>query len=261
MGEHITLLQHKLTKELGVAVAAISFPVVLRETSSSEWIHTESANKVLGVPLLVESVDAASSDRLTASRTEGPSLLMVVDLAVRLASKFEECASSKALLAILADEVLWMPLLTDSIHAFSLDGLVAAGASCGEHAVEASLAVRTRISFEERASLKRSQALSADEVVHVPFLPKSGDASVQNRFVAVSTTRAEKLLVAPLAVRQAVLLVEVGSPQRILAVATREMLWMEGLAQCLNNLSKNRLPADLAGAPRCWCVGIDRVHG
>jgi len=243
-----------------MAITAISLTVVLGETPSCKWVHAESANKVLWVPFLVERVDTAASNSLAASRTERSCLLMVMDLAVWLASELEECASSKTLLAVLAHKMFRMPLLSNCIDAFTLDGLIATSAPSRKHTVEAPLTIWARVPFEERSALKRLQALGAYEVIHVPFLSQGCDASVQNRLVAMGTAGAEKLLVAPLAVGHIVLLVEIGSAERVLAIAAREMLRMEGLPQCLNHLTQNRLSANLARASGRRCIGIDGIH-
>lgn len=218
-GKQSPNLEHGLTKELPMTIAAVCLPVVLGETTPSEWVHAKSANKVLGVPLLVKRIDTAAGDSLAASRAERSCLLVVMNLAVWLASELEECAPSKTLLAVLAHEMFRMPLLSDGVDAFALDGLVAPSAPSRKHAVEATLAIRAGVSLEERSTLKRLQALGADEVVHVPFLAQSCYAAVQNRLIAVSAAGTEELLVAPLAVGQVVLLVEIGSAQRVLAVS------------------------------------------
>jgi len=185
---------------------------------------------------------------------------MIVNLAIRLPAKLEKSSASEALLAILADEMLWVPLLTDSIHAFTLNGLITARASGSKNGVEATLAVRTGVAFEKGAALKRLEALCADEMVHVPLLTKRCDASIQDRLVTVRAAGTIELLIASLAVGKAVLFVEVGSSKRVLAVSAHEMLRMEGLAQSLDYLAKNRLSAGSTGSARGWSCSVDVAH-
>ena len=202
-----------LSEQLPMALLAVSLASILRESTTSERLHAEGAYEVLGMPLLVQGVDHASRDGFATPSTQGASLLMVVGLAVWLATVLVEGSSAEGLLAVLAYEVLWVPLLSQSVDALALDGLVAARTPSAERVVEAVLAEGTSLLLEEGATREWTQALAADEVVRVPLTVESRDALASDRLVAVSAARAEELLIASLAIWDPVLLVEVAGAE------------------------------------------------
>jgi len=243
-----------------VAFLTISLVVVLRKASSSQRIHAEGADKVLRVPLLLESVNTSSSDRLSASGTEGSRLLVIVSLAIRLSSKLEEASSSERLLAVRASKVLWMPLRSQSVDAVSSNRLVATHALRSEVCVKVLLAIRSSIAFVKVSSLKRLQALRADEVIDVPLLSNRGDASIQDWLIAVSALRAEEILEAVLAVGATVLIVKVPRSKGSSTVSAGEVFGVEGLSERLDNFSENRSFASVAISSRCGVIAVDVVH-
>jgi len=249
-----------LTKELSVAVSAVRFSVVFSETPTCEGIHAKCTNKMLGVPLLIQSVDTTSRDRLPAARAERTSLLMVMNFAVRFSAKFEKSAATETLLAILTHKMLRMPLLTNSIHAFAFDRLIATCATSSKNGMEATLTIGSCITLEKGSTLERLQALGADEMMHMPFFPNSSNTSVQYWLIAMSTPCAKELLVTPLAIRKPVLFVEICSTQRVLAISANEMFRVKRLAKCLNDLTQNRFAASSAGTTRGWRITIDIAH-
>jgi len=236
-----------LPEQFAMAFSAVRFAIVFGEVASSKGIHAESTNEMLRMPLLIESIDTSSSDGLSTTRAQRASLLVIVDLTVRLPSKLVESTTRKVLLAVLANKVFRMPLCSQGIDGFTADGLVASSTSRNKRRVEALLAERTSVSLKEAPSFEWTQTLGADEVVYMPLLSNGSDATIKNGFVTVSTARAEQLLVALLTVRNTVLLKEVVGSQGIAAVATAKVFWMERLAQCLYHFSEYRLAALCTG--------------
>lgn len=192
-----------------MAFLTVSLAVVLGEGTAGKRVHAEGAHKVLRVPLLVKGVDTLACNGLAATRAGRASLLVVVHLAVRLASKLVEGTSCKALLAVLAYKVLGVPLLAQRVDALPLDGLVATGALRCIDAVEATLAIWPAVPLKETAVLKRFQALCANEMVDVPLLAQRGDAAIQYWLVTMSTPCTEQFLVASFAMRKAVLFIKI----------------------------------------------------
>lgn len=94
-----------------MAFLAVCLATVFRKCTASKRRHAERAHEMLGVPLLIQSIDNASSNSFSASRTQASGLLVVVDVTVWLAAVFVKLTAAKGLLAIIADKVLWMPLL------------------------------------------------------------------------------------------------------------------------------------------------------
>jgi hypothetical protein len=125
-----------------------------------------------------------------------PCLLMIVSLTIGFATILVKRARSKGFLAVLAHEVLGVPLLTQRVDTLTLDGLVTPRAPCAECVVEAVLAVRASFFLEKGASGKWTQALAAYEVVRMPLSVKCGDAFSGDWLVAVRAAGAEELLVA-----------------------------------------------------------------
>jgi hypothetical protein len=216
---------------------AVCLSIVLCEAATCKCIHAKCTHEVLWVPFLIKSIDTSSSNWLSTTSTKRTSLLVIMNFTVWFACKFEEASSSERLLTISAAEVFRMPLLSKCIYAVSTNRFVATSTLWSIKSVEVSLTVRSSIALKEVASAKWLQALSADEVIDVPLLAESSNAAIHNWFVAVSAFWTVKLLKALLAVRRAVLLVEVSGSKRFSAVGAREVLWMITFAHCLNDLS------------------------
>jgi hypothetical protein len=70
-------------------------------------------------------------------------------LAVRFAAILVKRTRTEGLLAILANKVLWVPLLSQSIDALALDGLIATRTPRAKGVVETVLAVRASFLLEE----------------------------------------------------------------------------------------------------------------
>lgn len=117
--------------------------------------------------------------------------------------------------------------------------------------MEAVLAIWSTVFLEKGAALEGSEALSADEVINVPFAIKSSDTTSSDRLITVGTARTKQLLVARLAVRNTVLLVEVAGSKRGLAVSAHEVLRVEGHVKGIDDLSKDWLMAMSAVSSRC----------
>lgn len=226
-----------------MALLAVSLAIVLCERPTSKGVHAESTNKMFGVPFLVESIDNTPCDCLATSSTQASGLLVVMNLTVWFPSMLVKRTTSKGLLAVLAHEVLWVPLLTQGIDAFPADGLVARATSRSKGTIEAVLAVGPRILFKERAPFEGAEALRADEVIDVPLFVESCHAAVQDRLVTVCATSAKQLLVTLLAVREAILFVEIVGAQGVLTVPAHKMLRVVCVAKCLDYFTKDRVVA------------------
>jgi len=181
-------------------------------------------------------------------------------LAIGLPVVLEESASSEGFLTVGANKVLGVPLGSKSVDAIASDRIVASPALGSEESVKVGLAVRSPIPLEEASSGKRLEALGADEMIDVPFLPDGGDAPVKYGFVAVGAFGAVKFLEALLAIGRPVLLEEVPSTQRFPAVTAREMLWVVNFPKRLDDLSQDRLLASAAVPSRSWVLAVDAVH-
>jgi hypothetical protein len=83
---------------------------LLAEAATSQGVHAEGADKVLRVPLLVQSTDTSTRDGFAASSTERSSLQVVVSFTVGLALVFEENSIHKGFLAVMANKVFRVPL-------------------------------------------------------------------------------------------------------------------------------------------------------
>lgn len=151
-------------------------------------------------------------------------------------------------------------MLSQSIDALSSDRLVARATPGSKGAVEAVLTVGPRFLLKERAPLKGTQALSANEVVDVPFLVESSDATIKNGLITVGTSGTKQLLVTFLTMRESILLIEVVSAKRVLAISTHKMFWVICIAKCLNDLSKDRVAAVSACASGCWGLVVNILH-
>jgi len=234
-----------------VTLFAVRLSSILCKSSTSERQHAKGAYEVLWMPLLVQSVDHTSRDGLATSSTQGASLLVVVGLAVRFAAVLVKGSSAEGLLAVLANKVLGVPLVSQSIDALALDGLIAPCTPGAECVVEAVLAVRAPFLLKECTAREWSQALAADEVVRMPLAIECSDAFPSDWLVTVGTTRAEEFLVASLAVWDPVLLVEVACAKGYLAVATHEVLGVVGPVECLDDLTKDGFATVSTIATRC----------
>jgi len=137
---------------------------------------------------------------------------MVVHLTVGLAAILIERTTSKALLAVLAYEVLRVPLGAKRIDTLSLYRLIARVAARGKYTVKTTLAIRPGIFLEECTALKRLEALGANEVMYVPLSAQGRDAPIENRLITMRASSTEELLVASLAMRETILFEEVCSP-------------------------------------------------
>lgn len=181
-------------------------------------------------------------------------------LTIGLASMLVEGSGSKGLLAVLADEVFGMPLLTQGVDAFALDGPIASRTSGAERVVEAVIAVGSSFLLEEGTTGEWSQALPTDEVVEMPLAVECGDALASDGLVTMSTTGAEELLVAPLTVRDPILLVEVAGAEGHLAVAAHEVFGMVGPVEGLNDLAEDGFAAVSTVPTRGWAT-IEAARG
>jgi len=241
-----TLTQRRttcLSKQLAMALLAIRLPSILRESATSKGLHAEGTYKVFRMPLLIQCIDHTSGNSLSTPGAEGTSLLMVVGLAIGLAAILVEGTTSEGFLAILANEVFGMPLVTQRVDAFALDRLITPSTSRAERVVKAVLAVWTSLLLEECTAGEGSQALTADEVVRVPLAVESGDTSSRDWFVAMGATRAEELLITARTVGNAVLFVEVAGTQGRMAITAHEVFGMEGAVECLDDLAENGFAA------------------
>lgn len=90
-----------LTKQFFKASVAVRFIVLFLEGTFIKLLHAIRTNKVFRMELLVHGCDASACDGLVASRTEGTSDSMVVNLTVRDALVIEKAATIKGLSALL----------------------------------------------------------------------------------------------------------------------------------------------------------------
>jgi hypothetical protein len=134
-----------------MARVAIGFAILFPKGTASQRVHAERANKVFGVPLLVQGVDAPARHRLAAPSAQRPCHLVVVDLTVRLPLVLKKRTPRECLVAVEADKVVRVPLLAEGVDAVSFDGLVARGTAGSEEGEEVGLAVGDTVLLKEPA--------------------------------------------------------------------------------------------------------------
>lgn len=162
------------------------------------------------MPLGVKGGDVVLHDGPVASATFGSEHVEVVVPAIGLSFAFMEAVFPKLLSTLGAEEVLHMPGLLQSSHAFL------------KHKNNRKIRERTEEFFEE--------------------------TYVQDRAVAVSASRAEEVVVVGLAVGLSIALEEVPRAQLLGAVGAREVLRMPGFAQGSNDLTNDGFFAGVAAA-------------
>lgn len=95
----------------------------------------------------------------------------------------------------------------------------------------------------------------------MPLAIEGGDAPTSDGFVTVGTARAEEFLVTLLAVGYTILLIEVACAKGHLAVATHEVLRMEGAVESLNDLAEDGLAAVSTVTTRRGTTMIEAMCG
>lgn len=106
-----------LWKELIEADLTVGLVVLLSEDAFRQLSQAESAHEVFRMKLMPHGTDAAASDGLPTATTEGPSALMVMEFAERMAIQFKEGARRKTTEAVPTDKALWVP---DSVHGWKV---------------------------------------------------------------------------------------------------------------------------------------------
>jgi len=243
-----------------MAFFAVGLSVVLSKRPARQWIHAKRAHEMLRMPFFIERIDAAARDGFPTPCAERAGLLVVMNFTIWLSAVLVKRTACEGFLAVLADEMLRVPLLAERVDALAPDGLVAGRAARSKGTVKAIFAIGSRVFLEKCAPFKRPQATRANEMIQMPLLVERGHAPVQNRLVAVRAAHAEQLLVTALAMRQAVLFVEIVRAERVLAVSAGEMLRVVGVSHGLNDLAQDRLPALRAGAARRGPAPVDVLH-
>jgi len=216
---------------------AIGFAIVLCKATSCKSIHAECTDKVLGMPLLAQCIHTFPSNWLPTTGAQRASLLMVMSFTVRFPTIFKETAACKGLLTVGASKMLRVPLLSQSIDAISPNWVVTTSTFGSKQRVEICLTIGSSVSLKEVAPSKGLKALCADEVVHVPLLSKSSDASIEHWLVTMGTLGAIQFLEASLTVGRAIRFEEIPCSKRFSAIATHKVLRMVGLAKSLNDFS------------------------
>jgi len=216
---------------------AVRLAVMFSEAATCQRIHAKSTYKVFRVPFLIESINTSTGNWLSTARAQRSSLLMVVCFTIGFATNFKEAPTTKRLLAIGANKVLRVPLLSQGIDTIASNWVTTTSAFWCKESIEICLTIGSSITFVKVSTDKRLQTLSADKVISVPLLAESSDAFIQHWFVTVSTLRTVQLLEASLTMGSSALFKEIPCTKRFSAITTRKMLRVISLAKCLNELS------------------------
>lgn len=107
----------------------------------------------------------------------------------RLSFHRVEGLSRDRLLAIPADETIWVPLAVECRYVILHNSAITAAALRSEHVKVILAAIRLAVSLVEALFAKLLAALSAEEMLGMPGLLQSSHAFIKNRPVAVSATR------------------------------------------------------------------------
>jgi len=228
---------------------------MLLEGTTTKRIVAEGADKVLWMPLLAKGINTASADRLTATSANCTGHLVIMLLTIWLALVFKVGATSKALVAVEAREVVRMPPLAHSVDELTTDGLTATSALEGEGRVEATLAEGMAVTLEETGG-KRLETLRTHKVLWMPLLAQSGHTTISDWLIAVSAMRAVQAPPAILASRLTVALVEWLCAKRLTAALARKVLRMPHLTHSLHDLTSDWLVAAAANATNSTHIWI-----
>jgi len=157
---------------LVVVSFAIGLVGMLKE-GSREGFSAICTHKVLRMPLLSQSINGISFDWLMASSTFWSEKGKEVSFTVWSSVFFKKVSSREGFQALTTDEVVRMPLLTQGSNATIHYSSIAVSAFWAEHELEAVLAVRKPILFEEVLSSDWLVAVSAGEVLWMVATSKS----------------------------------------------------------------------------------------
>jgi len=137
-----------------MAFFTISLAPALREGATRQRMHAKRAHKMLRMPFFVERIDRPARHCLATARAHAACLLVVVRVAIGFSSVLVKRPAPERFFACGAHEMLRVPLLAERVDGFAFYGLVAAGATRAERAVETTLAVRPTVTLEKAASLE-----------------------------------------------------------------------------------------------------------
>jgi len=117
------------------------------------------------MPLRSQCIDAISTNGFIARATLWRIKSIKVSLTIWSSIAFKEVAGSKWLQALCADKVVRVPLLSQGGNAAIENGFLAVSAFWTIDLLEAFLAVRNSILFEEVPGAERFSAVAAGEVL------------------------------------------------------------------------------------------------
>lgn len=240
---------------------AVRAAVVLRKAAARERVHAIGTYKAVGVKAVAEGVHTPASDGLLASTAGAAGLLVIVLLAEGLALLGKERLPIEGPLAVVAGEALDMPLPVECVDDGASSSRLAAAAAGRRHVGgEAAPAVGHARLLEELSSWEGLEAVVAHKALHMPLPLHCSDATVGDGFVAEGTAGAEHVLVASVARRLAIRLVEGLCAQRLLTAVAHEVLWVIRVPQRLHHVSMDRLVAECTNSlGRCHSV-VDAAH-
>lgn len=141
-------------------------------------------DEAIGMPLCVERGDIVLHDGFAAAAALWREHVEVIVAAVRFAVPFVEPVFTELLATLGAEEVLRMPGLLESCHAFIKDGTVAVGTSRGEEVVVVRLAVGAAVALEEVPGSELLSAVGAREVLRMPRPAERRDHLSDDGFLA-----------------------------------------------------------------------------
>jgi hypothetical protein len=160
------------------------------------------------------------------------------------------------------NKAIWMPLAVQSGNVVFHDGPIAARTLWCKHIIVIGATIRFAVTFMEPFLAKLVPALSAEKVLCVPRLlqschtflekkykkrlshrlqeqPPPYATYIQNRTITVGTTWTEQIMIIWFTIRKTVPFKKVTCTQLLVAMVTRKVLWMPGLAQSGDHLSNN----------------------
>jgi uncharacterized DUF497 family protein len=174
-----------------------------------------------------------------------------------------------------------MPLTVQSRNVILHDGTTATAALGREHIEVVVSAVRFAVPLVEALLAELLPALSAEEVFHVPRLLEGrhtflqikaksivifepielSGSHIEDRSIAIGTTRREQIMIVGFTIRTSVALEEVPRAELLRAMGAREVLRMPRPSERRDDLTDDRLVASAAASLLCRCHALARHVG
>jgi len=224
-----------------------------------EDIVTFGAGEAALMPLLLESRDTHSVDRLCTFSANGSSSLVIMLLAIRETFVLKELSIGERLGATSASEVVSVPVFVESCDCCSVnDGLVALGAGVAKQFVVVLETIRILILLIELSVGKGLVADSAGEAMLVEVLVESLQVTTLDGFATTRTSWQEGTFVASQTICFSVFVEKLFGSNVFSASSAREALEVIKRSQSLQSVSVNvsSTNSTRSGGWRCIRVSL-----